>query len=216
MEEEKEDLFSTPENLLGEQGLHLMRILDIILASIGLVVLSPILLLLSVLIKLDSPGPIFYRARRIGQNGQPFYLYKFRSMIVDADRLGPGITTAADQRVTRTGRILRRYKLDELPQLFNVLLGEMSLVGPRPEDPRYVALYTAEQSKILMVKPGITGIAALTYRHEEEILQGPDWEHTYLQRVMPDKLALELAYSRHRTFWSDLGIIFKTVQAIVS
>ena len=193
-----------------------MRFLDLLFASIGMVLLSPILLILAILIKLDSPGPVFYRARRIGQNGQPFYLFKFRSMIVDADRLGPGITTAADTRVTGTGRFLRRYKLDELPQLLNVLRGEMSLVGPRPEDPRYVALYTAEQSKILMVKPGITGIAALTYRHEEDFLQGPDWENTYLQQVMPDKLALELAYSHQRTLWSDLGIIYKTVQAIVS
>ena len=192
-----------------------MRLLDFVLSLIGLLILSPLLLLVALLVKLDSRGPVFYRARRIGRDGQTFHLYKFRSMVLEADRQGPGITVAGDSRVTRIGRLLRQYKIDELPQLLNVVKGEMSLVGPRPEDPQYVALYTAEQSKILMVKPGITGVAALTYRHEEEILQGPDWEQTYIHRVMPDKLALELAYQRRRTLWSDLGIIFKTFQAIV-
>lgn len=193
-----------------------MRFLDFMLSLIGLIILSPIMGIVAILVKVDSPGPVFYRARRIGRDGKTFRLFKFRSMVLEADRQGPGITVAGDQRVTRLGKLLRKYKVDELPQLINVLRGDMSLVGPRPEDPQYVALYTAEQSKILKVKPGITGVAALTYRHEEEILQGPDWEATYIQRVMPDKLALELAYQRRRTFWSDLGIIFKTFQIILT
>ena len=135
-------------------------------------------------------------------------------MIVDADRRGPGITAAGDRRVTRIGAFLRRTKLDELPQLINVLRGEMSLVGPRPEDPRYVALYTEEQRQILRVRPGITSAASLAYRHEEQLLSGSDWETQYRQQVMPAKLALDLEYLSRRTMASDLVLIWRTVLAI--
>ncbi|MFZ1551113.1 MAG: sugar transferase, partial [Anaerolineae bacterium] len=132
-------------------------------------------------------------AVRVGQDGRPFRLYKFRSMIVGTDRQGPGITATGDPRITRVGRFLRRAKLDELPQLINVLLGDMSLVGPRPEDPRYVAFYTPEQRRVLSVHPGITSPASLAYRHEEQLLAGEDWETHYRTRVLPAKLALDLA-----------------------
>lgn len=187
------------------------RTIDALLALIGLVVLSPLHVVLSIAIKLDSPGPVFYQARRVGRGGQEFLLYKFRSMVADADRLGPGITVMGDQRVTRIGRLLRRSKLDELPQLINVLKGDMSLVGPRPEDPRYVALYTPEQRAVLRVRPGITSAASLAYRHEEQLLSGGDWEAVYRTEVMPAKLAIDLDYLSRRTLGSDLGLVFQTI-----
>jgi len=135
-------------------------------------------------------------------------------MVADAASMGPGITAQNDQRVTGVGRFLRATKIDELPQLINVLEGDMSLVGPRPEDPRYVAQYTPEQKRILSVRPGITSAASLTYRHEEEILSGPDWEKEYRTKILPGKLAIDLAYLSHRTFWSDLGLIFRTILSV--
>ncbi len=191
------------------------RVLDLTVALAGLLVLSPLFLALAVWIKLDSPGPVFYRARRMGRGGTPFHLFKFRSMAANADRLGPGITAAGDNRITRSGRFLRRTKLDELPQLINVLRGEMSLVGPRPEDPRYVALYSPEQRRVLDVRPGITSAASLAYRHEEQLLVGPDWERIYREKVMPAKLAIDLAYLQRRTLASDLALIAQTILAML-
>ena len=192
----------------------MMRLVDIVAGLVGLVLLSPVLLLLALWVKLSSPGPVFYRAKRVVRGGQPFHLYKFRTMVVDADRRGPGITTAGDNRITPAGKFLRRTKLDELPQLLNVLKGEMSLVGPRPEDPRYVALYTAEQRLILQERPGITSVASLQYRNEAELLCGRDWETVYTQEILPHKLALELNYLQQRTFWRDLGLIWQTVLSV--
>lgn len=191
-----------------------MRVIDLIVASIGLFFLSPVFTVLAIWIKLDSPGPVFYRAQRIGKDGRIFYLYKFRSMVVNADKTGPGITAAGDSRITRSGRFLRGTKLDELPQLINVLQGDMSLVGPRPEDPRYVALYTAEQRKILAVRPGITSAASLSFRHEEEILTGPDWETVYRTQVMPEKIRIDLDYQSRRSLVTDIGLILRTVIAV--
>jgi lipopolysaccharide/colanic/teichoic acid biosynthesis glycosyltransferase len=191
-----------------------MRIVDIIAAAIGLVLLSPLWLLIAILIRLDSKGASFYGATRVGRNGELFRLYKFRSMVVDADKQGPGITTQGDRRVTRTGALLRRTKLDELPQLWNVLKGDMSLVGPRPEDPRYVALYTPEQRAIFQARPGITSAASLTYRHEERLLSGPDWEEVYRTQVMPAKIAIDLDYLAQRTLFSDLKLIGQTILAM--
>jgi lipopolysaccharide/colanic/teichoic acid biosynthesis glycosyltransferase len=190
------------------------RSLDILVAALGLFVLSPLFAGLALWVALDSRGPVLYRARRIGLHGTQFSLYKFRSMVADADRQGPGITIAQDQRITRAGRFLRRSKLDELPQLINVLDGSMSLVGPRPEDPRYVALYTAEQRRILDVKPGITSAASLTYRNEQELLTGVDWETQYRNEIMPAKIAIDLAYEEKRTVGSDLQLIARTVLAM--
>lgn len=192
----------------------MMRFIDVVVSVIGLFVLSPLFLLLAFLIKLDSSGPIFYRAQRVGRHGILFRQYKFRSMVVDADREGPQITTAQDKRMTEIGRFLRHYKLDELPQLVNVFKGEMSLVGPRPESPDYVAYYTPTQRQVLDVLPGITSPASLAYRYEQEMLAGDDWQNIYLTEILPQKLAVELEYLTERTLWQDLILIIRTVGAI--
>jgi len=155
------------------------RLFDLVAAAIGLVLLSPLLVAVALAIKLQDGGPIFYIARRVGKGGHLFRLYKFRTMVVNADKLGPAITSNEDTRITTLGRRLRHTKVDELPQLFNVLVGDMSLIGPRPEDPAYVALYTPEQRRVLRVRPGITGAASLAHRHEESMLKGADWETIY-------------------------------------
>jgi lipopolysaccharide/colanic/teichoic acid biosynthesis glycosyltransferase len=152
---------------------------------------------------------------RIGRHGQPFKIFKFRSMVVNADRQGPDITYGDDPRVTRVGAFLRRTKLDELPQLWNVLRGEMSLVGPRPEAPRYVALYTLEQRQVLAVRPGITGLTQLAYRSEEEYLSPDTWEQDYVGVVMPQKLIMDLEYAQHRSFALDVQIVARTVWLLV-
>lgn len=192
----------------------LKRAFDVAASAIGLIVLSPILLLLALLIKLTSPGPVFHRATRVGRYGKPFRLYKFRSMVVNAAYIGPAITVADDPRVTHVGRLLRRTKLDELPQLINVLRGDMSLVGPRPEDPKYVALYTDEQRRILEVRPGITSLASVTYRNEEDLLMGESWEREYVERILPIKLAADLEYAYHSSLWRDVKLIFQTLRAL--
>jgi lipopolysaccharide/colanic/teichoic acid biosynthesis glycosyltransferase len=191
-----------------------MRVLDLSASAAGLFLLFPLFLILAVLVKLDSPGPVFYRARRAGQFGRPFTLYKFRSMRADADQTGPAITTANDRRITKMGYFLRRTKLDELPQLINVLKGEMSLVGPRPEDMSYIEFYTAEQSKILNIRPGITSMASLQYRDEASELVGAEWEKMYITEIMPAKLAIDLDYMTRRTLWSDIVLIAKTIVTI--
>lgn len=201
------------------------HLIDVVVSLVGLMLLSPLFLLVAVAIKLHSAGPPFYRGERVGRGGRPFTIYKFRSMVhlekANAERRGPGITTAADERITRLGRLLRRTKVDELPQLINVLKGDMSLVGPRPEDPRYVALYTQEQRRVLAVRPGITSPASVRYRHEEELLGAsrtagrPNWEQVYIEEVMPDKLQIELDYLGHRTLWTDLGVILETFRAML-
>lgn len=193
---------------------RIRRWFDIAASLLGLAALSPLFILVGLWIKIDSSGPVFYRATRVGKDGQLFRLYKFRSMVTGADRQGPGITVTGDARVTRAGRALRRTKIDELPQLINVLKGEMSLVGPRPEDPRYVVLYTPEQRRVLAVRPGITSAASLTYRHEEQLLAGEDWEAIYREQVLPAKLAIDLDYLAQRTFVSDLKLICQTIIAL--
>ena len=196
------------------RGAVAKRVLDVAASATGLVVLSPLLIVLTVAIKAHDGGPVLYASRRVGKDGRVFLLYKFRTMIVDADKQAPGITTARDRRITKVGLWLRRFKLDELPQLWNVLKGEMSLVGPRPEDPRYVVHYTPEQRQVLAVRPGITGTASLAYRREERLLHGVDWESRYLNEIMPAKLALELDYLRRRTLWTDVGLIVRTFVAL--
>jgi lipopolysaccharide/colanic/teichoic acid biosynthesis glycosyltransferase len=193
----------------------LKRLFDFTAALLGLVILSPLFAVLGLWVKLTSPGPIFYRARRVGRAGILFTLYKFRSMTEGAQRIGPGITSSGDPRITPVGRFLRRTKLDELPQLLNVLIGDMSLVGPRPEDPRYVALYTPAQRSILSARPGITSAASLAYRHEEALLTGPDWEIRYRDDIMPRKLAADLAYLQHSNLLTDIALIFRTLLALV-
>lgn len=187
------------------------RLLDLAASGIGLLLLAPVFAAVALWVKLDSPGPVFYRARRVGKNGEEFEALKFRSMVVGSDRAGPGITVSGDSRVTGSGRVLRRLKIDELPQLINVFRGEMALVGPRPEDPRYVATYGDGQRELLQVRPGITSPASIRYRREESVLSGPDWERTYLERVLPEKLALDHEYLRTRTVIRDLGVVARTI-----
>lgn len=187
---------------------------DLLAALLGLILSSPIFLAIAILIKCESRGPVFFHGARVGKDGILFFILKFRTMRADAAQRGARITTRNDARITRAGRFLRRSKLDELPQLWNVLRGEMSLVGPRPEDPRYVKYYTPAQRAVLQVRPGITGAASIAFRHEEEILEGAAWEQQYLEKVMPAKLALELAYLQRRTFWSDLEILARTGLAL--
>ncbi len=191
------------------------RIFDLLVALLILVVASPLMLVIAAVVAVTSPGGAIYRARRVGSNGRPFTMYKFRSMVADADRVGPLVTAGGDARVTHIGRWLRRTKLDELPELWNVVRGEMSLVGPRPENEKSVALYTDQQKLVLSVRPGITSAATVKYRDEEDILAGArDLESAYY-RVMQDKLAIELEYLRNRSFVSDLRILAETGLALL-
>ena len=188
---------------------------DVSASLLGLVILSPLLALVTILVKRSSPGPIIHRARRVGLHGRFFTLYKFRSMVVNADRAGAGITARDDARITPLGRVLRNTKLDELPQLINVLKGDMSLVGPRPEDPRYVALYTTDQRRVLSVRPGLTSWASINYRHEEQLLSADRADDIYRTQVMPQKLALDLAYLDRQSLRLDLAILFQTLRAVL-
>ncbi|MBN1964254.1 MAG: sugar transferase [Anaerolineae bacterium] len=190
------------------------RLFDVVVSSMMVIFFAPLMLVIALAIRLSSPGPVLYRATRVGLYSREFKLYKFRTMVTGADQIGPGITASADPRVTPIGRLLRAAKLDELPQVFNVLRGEMSLVGPRPEDPRYVALYTPEQRQVLSVRPGITGVASVQYRHENLLLAGADYETTYVQEIMPAKLALDLEYVRNPRLSHDIVILFRTAQAL--
>ncbi len=167
-------------------------------------------------IKLDSPGPVVFRQTRIGQFGCEFTLYKFRTMVADAEALGKQITVTDDPRITRSGKFLRKYKLDELPQLFNVVKGEMSLVGPRPEVPKYVALYTPEQRQVLEVPPGITDLASIQFRNESDLLAAvSNSEELYIQKIMPQKLELNLKYIAQARLSFDLLIILKTLWRVL-
>jgi lipopolysaccharide/colanic/teichoic acid biosynthesis glycosyltransferase len=191
------------------------RAFDFFFALAALLLLSPLLLVLALLVRLTSPGPVLHRGLRIGREGVPFAVYKFRTMIPGAAQVGPGITRSGDSRITSVGRFLRRTKLDELPQLFNVLKGEMSLVGPRPEDPRYVAVYTSEQRRLLSVRPGITSAASIRFRHEERLLAGAsDWERTYMETVLPEKLRIDMNYLETRSFITDLRLLGETALAL--
>jgi len=191
------------------------RLMDVVASLAGLAVLSPLFMLVALAIKFDSSGPVFYKARRVGKDGKLFLLYKFRSMVADAEKQGPGITATGDVRITNVGRFLRHSKLDELPQLINVLKGDISLVGPRPEDPRYVAGYTEEQKEILRFKPGITSAASLVYRNEETLLSGEDWERTYRAKILPDKLRIDLEYLRQRSVMKDIRLVFHTLARVL-
>jgi lipopolysaccharide/colanic/teichoic acid biosynthesis glycosyltransferase len=190
-------------------------ILDVLFAATALLVVAPVLAVCAIAIYLDSRGAIFYAQWRVGQNGVPFRIIKLRTMVSGADGQGPRLTALGDPRITRVGRILRRAKLDELPQLLNVLRGEMSVVGPRPELPEYVSKYTPSERKIFDLKPGITGPASVTYIDEETVLAGrADREEFYVNHVMRDKLEVDLAYSRTVSFRSDLIVIFRTAASL--
>jgi lipopolysaccharide/colanic/teichoic acid biosynthesis glycosyltransferase len=190
-------------------------LIDVAASTAGIVVISPFLIITGVLVKCTSPGPALYWQDRVGRNGKHFRIAKFRSMVVDADKRGPDITSSGDTRVTRIGAVLRKSKIDELPQLWNVLKGEMSLVGPRPELPRYVADYNQEQQRVLCVRPGITDLASIRYRREEEVLAKTETpEEFYRQVVLPHKLDLNLEYIEKMSFFFDAKLIFQTLKSI--
>lgn len=193
------------------------RLFDILLSSLGLLVLAPVLLLIALAVKLDSPGPVFFRQERVGRFGVPFRIHKFRTMHHDQGGKGLQITVGADSRITRVGGFLRRSKLDELPQLIDVWVGSMSLVGPRPEVPRYVAHYPAAmREKVLSVRPGITDIASIEYRDESSVLaQAADPEQAYIHEVLPHKLALAASYVDQASVWMDVRLIWRTIMVIL-
>lgn len=191
----------------------LKRLVDIVLSSLVLVILSPLFLIIALLIKRDSPGPVFFRGIRVGRFGKAFRIYKFRTMVVNAEKLGGPSTAGGDPRITQVGRWIRRFNLDELPQFINVLKGEMSIVGPRPEVPQYVELFTEEEKTILTVRPGITDWATLWIRDEGTILAGSeDPEKTYMEKIWPEKHRLALEYVKNNSVWVDLEIMLKTLR----
>lgn len=192
------------------------RIFDLMAASLGLALLSPLLLGIALWVRFDSPGPALYRQQRVGRFGRLFRIHKFRTMSQDRSTDSMQITVGADPRITRAGKFLRRTKLDELPQLWDVLIGNMSLVGPRPEVPKYVALYPDTlRDKVLSVRPGMTDRASIEYREENELLaRAVDPERTYIEVVMPAKLRYAAEYVDHRSMWSDLRLIGATVQTL--
>ena len=193
------------------------RIFDFFFALVGLILLSPLLVAIAIWIEIDSSGPVFFQQTRIGRFGHPFKIYKFRTMVANAEILGKGkqVTAADDPRITKSGKLLRKYKLDELPQLLNVLKGEMSLVGPRPEVPKYVAFYTVKQRQVLDVLPGITDLGSLEsihLRNESELLAGlSNPEEVYIREIMPPKLESNIRYIKKASLALDLLIIFKTI-----
>lgn len=193
------------------------RAMDIVISAAALCVLWPVLLLIALAIVVDDPGPVFYRQVRVGRGGRPFRIFKFRTMVVDADKKGLSITVGRDSRITRVGAFLRKTKLDELAQLLNVLCGQMSFVGPRPEVPRYVELYTPYQRQVLLVRPGITDYASIAYRNENDLLAGADDpERMYIETIMPDKIELNMKYLKEISPLTDIRLILRTVLAVIA
>lgn len=192
------------------------RIFDVIASGLGLIVLSPLFLILAIWIKLDSKGPVFYRQVRVGRYNKDFRIFKFRSMRVGADKGSLVTIGGRDPRVTRSGYWIRKFKLDELPQLINVFIGDMSLVGPRPEVRHYVDYWTSEQLHVLDVRPGITDPASIKFRNENELMEkAEDPEKYYIEVIMQEKIKLYLDYVEHHSFFGDIGLIFKTFWTIV-
>ncbi|WP_270504526.1 sugar transferase [Paraclostridium sordellii] len=205
----KEELNKKKVNLI------IKRLFDIVASSIGLILLSPILILIAICIKLDSKGPVFFKQIRVGKNKELFKIYKFRTMVTDAEKLGKQITIGNDTRITKVGTFIRKCKLDELPQLINVLKGDMSLVGPRPEVPKYVELYDDYQEQILLVQPGITDYASIEFRNESEILgESENPESKYINDIMPYKIELNIKYIKNISLYEDLKLITRTIKAI--
>lgn len=192
------------------------RTFDILVSFVAIVILFPFFIVVSILIKVDSKGPVIFRQVRVGKNEKNFEILKFRTMVTDAEKIGKQITIGEDKRITKIGRFLRKYKLDEFPQLFNVLKGDMSFVGPRPEVPRYTSLYTDEQKEVFKVRPGITDYASIKYRDENEILgESENPEETYINKIMNDKLKINLEYLKRKSIIEDIKIIFKTLVKII-
>jgi len=191
------------------------RVFNFTTSLLGLIALSPLFAVVAIAVKSDSRGPVFYRQQRVGRGGSRFDILKFRCMRMDAEAVGGQLTVGADTRITRVGRFIRAWKLDELPQLINVLVGEMDLVGPRPEVPKYVVLYDEQQREVLRVRPGITDPASVEFRNESEMMADhPDPERLYVEEIMPRKLAINLAYLRKRNLGTDIGVILSTLSAV--
>ena len=193
------------------------RLFDILVSGIGLIYLSPLLLIVAIWIKLDSPGPVFYRQVRVGRYNKDFRIFKFRSMRIGSDKGSLVTIGGRDPRITRSGYFIRKFKIDELPQLINVLIGDMSLVGPRPEVRHYVNYWTPEQMHVLDVRPGITDPASIKYRNENELLaQAEDPEKYYIEVIMQEKIKLYLEYAEKSSFWYDIKLIFQTFWVIIT
>jgi lipopolysaccharide/colanic/teichoic acid biosynthesis glycosyltransferase len=194
------------------------RLFDLLGSALALLVLAPLLVLVALAVRLDSPGPVFFRQQRVGRHGVPFRIHKFRTMVIDAQALGPLVTVGRDARITRVGHWLRHYRIDELPQFIDVLRGRMSLVGPRPEVPRFVAHYPADlKAKVLAVRPGITDPASLAHIDEAALLAGAaDPERAYIERILPHKLALQADYAARATLGSDLAVLVRTLRVLLS
>ena len=193
----------------------LKRIFDITLSLFGLIILLPFMLIIAILIKLDSKGPVFFKQIRVTKNGREFKIFKYRTMRVGSDKYSQ-ITVGKDNRITKIGAFLRKYKLDEIPQLINVLLGDMSLVGPRPEVPKYVALYTDEQKEILKVRAGITDYASIEFSDENDLLASEeDPEKAYIEKIMPKKIELNKKYILEISILTDIKIILLTIKKIL-
>jgi len=193
----------------------LKRFIDITISLLALILLAPVFLILAVLIKSTSRGPVFYKGRRVGRGGEIFLMRKFRSMVVNADQIGTDLTPHGDPRVTKVGRFLRRTKVDEIPQIIDILRGKMSLVGPRPESPLYARYYDERQKHVLSVRPGMVGPAQIKYRHEELMLKDrEDPDAYYIRELMPRKLEIDLDYVENMSFLLDVGILFKSLLAV--
>lgn len=191
------------------------RAFDILVSMVLLAILSPFLLILAAAIKLDSQGPVFYRQVRVGKYNQDFRIYKFRTMVLNADQIGPSITVGHDPRITRVGHLIRKFRLDEVSQLLNVLNGSMSLVGPRPEIRKYVDIYTPEQMATLLIRPGITAPASIAFKDEDALLSScENTDEVYIEKILPPKMALNLEYMKKISFWKDICILFQTVIAV--
>lgn len=192
------------------------RVFDVVVSALILLILSPFLLILALAVKLDSPGPVFYRQVRVGRYNQDFRIYKFRTMVQNADKIGPPLTMGKDPRITRIGSLIRKLRLDEFSQLLNVLNGSMSLVGPRPEVRRYVDAYTPEYMATLLIRPGITATSSIAFKDEDKLLNsGGDPEKIYVEKILPPKMALNLEYMKHISVLHDIKIMFQTVAAVI-
>lgn len=197
-------------------GLILKRLFDIVVSGLMLLVISPVFLILAVAIKLDSPGPVFYRQERVTQYGKSFRIFKFRTMVSNADKIGTQVTVGNDSRITRVGKLIRKCRLDEISQLIDIFRGTMTFVGTRPEVPKYVAAYTPEMMATLLLPAGVTSLASIMYKDEDELLSGAeDVDKAYIEEVLPGKMKYNLEAIRIFSFWSDIGTMFKTVFAVL-
>lgn len=215
---ESNELFTDIKEILNNKKLDLIikRALDIVVSLFGLILMSPLFIAISILIKVDSKGTVFFKQTRVGKNKTNFKIYKFRTMVTDAEKIGKQITVGNDNRITDVGKFIRKCKMDELPQLINVLTGEMSLVGPRPEVPRYVEMYDEYQAQILLVKPGITDYASIEFKNENEILKdSKNPEKKYIEEIIPHKIELNMKYIKNISLKEDIKLICKTVLEVI-